>query len=396
MNFHSELTKFKAISFFSGMIFTLSFLTPFYLSKGLTAYQILLMQSVFLGVIMLLEIPSGAFSDLFGRKLTLSLAFLSFTIAWLMLFLAHDFVTLLPYQVAFAIGVSLKSGTYSAYIYELCHLGGTQIDYGQTMAQIDRMWLLAAALSAFSSSLLYHYGGFILVLCLTALCAALAFIFVVALKPLQDRSEKAAKPTFLAMFKRGVMELKSSRFIAIAALNAIIGAVFIGSFFHFNQLILKHSGFPVSLNGLFMGTVFLTSSFVMKRISGRRKWLDDTKKSLIAINLAMALIIVAILLLSKHLSVAPFLLIFLLSYHVRTMFSNKMLNESISDGSRATTLSYVSFVQSLGAMLLAPIYGKLYDGAGGLLYIVIIVVSMVAVNLFLLNQLSDRQSSTDQ
>ncbi len=389
MDYQKEISKFKVISFFSGMIFTLSFLTPFYLSKGLNAYQILLMQSVYLGTILLLEVPSGAFSDLFGRKTTLILSFLAFVIAWLLLFIAHDFFTFLPYQIVFALGISLKSGTYSAYIYELCHIDGTDINYGQIMASISRMKLLAAAISAFTSSVLYYYGGFRLVLILTIISAAISFVFVVLLKPIEENNQNNDKPKFYEVLKKGVIELKSSKLIIIAATNAVIGSVFINTFFHFNQLILKDSGFPVSLNGIFMGTVFLLSSFVMKKISEQLKLLNNTVKSLVGINILMLVVLVIIQLTAKSIVVSVFLMLLLLGNHIRIMFSNKMLNESISNDNRATTLSYVSLLQSLGAMLLAPIYGKLYDINGGLVYIVITIFSIVTINVFMVNTLTD-------
>ncbi len=391
MDYQKEISKFKMISFFSGMIFTLSFLTPFYLSKGLNAYQILLMQSVYLGAILLLEVPSGAFSDLFGRKITLILSFLAFVIAWLLLFIAQNFITLLPYQIVFALGISLKSGTYSAYIYELCHIDGTDINYGQTMASISRMQLLAAAISAFASSVLYYYGGFRLILILTIISAAVSFVFVVLLKPIEEKNKKDDKPKFYEVLKKGVIELKSSRLIIIAATNAVIGSVFINTFFHFNQLILKDSGFPVSMNGIFMGIVFLLSSFVMKKISEQLKLLDNTVKSLIGINILMLAVLVIIQFTAKSIVVSVFLMLLLLGNHIRVMFSNKMLNESISNDNRATTLSYVSLLQSLGAMLLAPIYGKLYDIKGGLVYIVIIIVFIVTINVFMVNTVSKQK-----
>ncbi len=393
MSYRRELAKFKFVSFFSGMIFTLAFLTPFFLSKGLNAYQILLMQSVYLGVILLFEVPSGIFSDLFGRKLTLVISFFAFAIAWLMLFIAQDFITLLPYQIVFAIGISLKSGTYSAYIYELCHIDDFEINYGQTMASINRLQFLASAISAFSSSILYFYGGFKLVLILTIICAIIAFVFVLLLKPIEEEKDQNDNKTkFIELLINGIKELKSSKIIVISALNAIVGSVFINTFFHFNQLILKDSGFPVSMNGVFMGVVFLISSFVMKKISGKPKILDNTVKSLVNINILILVVFSIILFTAKYVFVAIFLVMLFLVNHVRVMFSNKMLNECISNDNRATTLSYVSLLQSLGAMILAPVYGKIYDTTGGPNYIIMIILFIAGANIYLVRTISDRRS----
>ncbi len=60
MNYIVKLFKFKTKSFFSGMALTFLFFTPIYLSKGLNAYQIISMQFVYLGAILLI-LKDGSF-----------------------------------------------------------------------------------------------------------------------------------------------------------------------------------------------------------------------------------------------------------------------------------------------------------------------------------------------
>ncbi len=161
-------------------------------------------------------------------------------------------------------------------------------------------------------------------------------------------------------------------------------------------MILKNSGFPVALNGFFMGLTFLLSSFIMKKLSHKQKWLNNTAKSTIYINLLISIILLTIVLMSQNYFVALFLMLLLLTNHLRVLFSNKMLNESISNDNRATTLSYVSLIQSLAAMTLAPIYGKLYDMNGGLYYIIGIILLTLLLNIYLITTVSADLANLDK
>lgn len=378
----TEVSKFKMLSFFSGMVFTLSFLTPFYLSKGLDAYQILLMQSIYMGLIMILEVPSGAFSDRYGRKLTLSISFLSFVFAWIVLIFANEFYSLVLYQAFFALGISFKSGTYSAMIYEICNNDKENLNYGAVMTDINSMRMLSASVSAFLSSILYYLGGFDLVLTLTIISSMLAFLTVLLLNSQTSNNKKSKKKAYKRIIIDAFKELGLKKNVRLSVLNAVVGGVTINTFFHFNQLILKKSGVPVSLNGIFMGCVFLLSTLVMKKLSFKLKRRSDTNKLLLRTNIAISLTFLSLSILEKSYFAAFLLILLLMSNHIRVLFTNKLLNEAICGDNRATTLSYVSLVQSFGGMIIAPIYGKIYALDSGLLIIVsMIVIAIVICNI---------------
>ena len=57
--------------------FHLPVVVLFWQDLGLTMLEIMLLQSIFSIAMVLLEFPSGLFADMFGRKLTLTLAALS-------------------------------------------------------------------------------------------------------------------------------------------------------------------------------------------------------------------------------------------------------------------------------------------------------------------------------
>ena len=49
-------------------------IVPFFKSRGLNLENVYQLQAIFAGVVLVAEVPSGYFSDLMGRKMTLILA----------------------------------------------------------------------------------------------------------------------------------------------------------------------------------------------------------------------------------------------------------------------------------------------------------------------------------
>ena len=79
-----HLSKFYGIEFFRSFHFIGGVLVPFFLDWGqITFTQVLILQAWFMLWIMVLEIPSGAIADRFGRKLTVMLGLGSNIIALL-------------------------------------------------------------------------------------------------------------------------------------------------------------------------------------------------------------------------------------------------------------------------------------------------------------------------
>lgn len=77
------------------------------------------------------------------------------------------------------------------------------------------------------------------------------------------------------------------------------------------------------------------------------------------------------------------LLIIILN-HLRTPFAESILNNQLENQYRATALSYISLGRSLLGMIMAPIFGFIYDINNGKLIIAIVIILVLMVNVFIL------------
>jgi len=131
----------------------------FFQSKGLSMADIFLLQSIFGIAMLLFELPSGYFSDLFGRKITLVVSTVFHGIGFCILPFANDFETLVVMEIFLALAVSLFSGTDVAILYDSLNaigdrrahvkIMGRKIYYqqlGETFGALAGGWLILISL----------------------------------------------------------------------------------------------------------------------------------------------------------------------------------------------------------------------------------------------------------
>ncbi|MDP2932906.1 MAG: MFS transporter [bacterium] len=90
----------------------------FYKENGLSITQILLLQSFFSISMLLLEVPSGYFSDRFGRKTAIVVGLIGAFAGWVMYSLSYGFWGFLAAELVMGAGSSFISGADSALIYD--------------------------------------------------------------------------------------------------------------------------------------------------------------------------------------------------------------------------------------------------------------------------------------
>lgn len=70
----SNIWKFYLFDIFAAMIFAVPIIVLFWQDNGLSLTQVMILQSIFSLMIVILEIPTGYFADIYGRKNVLFLS----------------------------------------------------------------------------------------------------------------------------------------------------------------------------------------------------------------------------------------------------------------------------------------------------------------------------------
>lgn len=164
-----------AVSFFAWMpVFFL------YFSSYVSFNQVLSLAAIYYASVVVLEVPSGYFSDRIGRRPTLVIAATALTLAYVTFSVSTSFAGFAVAQILLATGLAFNSGTDTSFhLANLQALGKTH-EYGEREAKLGALVfamgaaaaLVGGALGSINLSFAYYASG---VAAAFALCVALAF-----------------------------------------------------------------------------------------------------------------------------------------------------------------------------------------------------------------------------
>lgn len=112
------LTRFSLYGFLKNLDFSEPFLILFYLSLGLNFFQIGILVSFLNICVNIMEIPSGALADIYGRKNAMMVSLSSYIIAFSAFAFSHGYWPLFIAVFFYAVGDAFRTGTHKAMIFD--------------------------------------------------------------------------------------------------------------------------------------------------------------------------------------------------------------------------------------------------------------------------------------
>lgn len=114
----SNIWKLYVSSVFKDMLFFVPILVPFLQSLGLSMQEVLLVEGAFSVAVLILEIPSGYFADVYGRKVSMVLGAFLFMLCVVVFSVADSFWGFVLAELLGGAGVSFYSGANEALLYD--------------------------------------------------------------------------------------------------------------------------------------------------------------------------------------------------------------------------------------------------------------------------------------
>jgi MFS family permease len=112
-----NLRLYPFYQFFQNLLFWMPVFF-LYFSSVLPIHEVLLLEGLYFLSVVILEVPSGYFSDRVGRRVTLLLSAAGWTTGSIIFFTTSTFVPFLIAQFLYAFGMAMKSGTDTSLLYE--------------------------------------------------------------------------------------------------------------------------------------------------------------------------------------------------------------------------------------------------------------------------------------
>jgi len=320
-----------------------------FLYQYISISQAVILSAVGLLITIVAEVPTGAFSDLFGKKLSLQIAFLLVAIGEFATAFSTDFSHFLITWSVMSLGYCFSSGTLEAFMYD--SLAEKNMD-SRYPSVVSKLMVITNASTAFASVL----GGYIYsfwpagIFILTGAMKVLGFAVCFFISEPQVDTQEYSLSAFVKQTRTGFKQLVRPHLIKISSLLLIYGSFMIVSYEILDDVAVVDWGYnEIQIGYLYAGLLFLSlpGGLIYTRV---RKLMSPLK-----IVFGAALILMLNYLFSPLITVSVWTTIFafrVLYSPLKESAISELLNTHTPSPIRATTLSTYQLLRRLPFVLL--------------------------------------------
>lgn len=336
----------------------------------------------------LLEIPTGAFADLFGKKKTLQIALFFGFVGSFIMFSAQNLNHLLISVFILAAGGALLSGTSDALIYDSLKELKEESKFATILSKIEKYNLVCLAIASFIGGFLYELNPGLPYLG-TAIAMFIAFLLAFFLTEPAVDTEKFSFKGYLSQSKKGFTELFQSK----NEVNWILRLIVIFSFATILTEVLDPAlaidfGFTEKGLGILYAVIPLITALGAHFYP---KFKDKYGKEVILGFIIVTFLVSAFISPWAGLILGGSTLIYRsMFYSVVNIMSSDTVNKLVESKYRATTLSTFTMLRKLPYVIFAYAIGVYMDVLSPSR--VVMVLSVVFFVAFLLVLLFKRKS----
>ena len=323
-----------------------------YFSGYLDLRSVIQLEAIYYISVVLLEVPSGYFSDVVGRKKTLLISAIFLFCACIFYLLANSFFTFVLGQICFAGWMAFKSGTNTVFHYESLKALNRDNEYGDREALISKwgMWaaaiaaLIGGALATFDLSFAYW---------LTLLGAIIAVATALQFKePSSAEKENEMAYSVGQQIKTTVayLKLKPLGWLFTYLILLYILAHVPYEFYQPYLKLLENKGVLMDIKAPFIsGLLYALAMFIGAFAAGRSMKLQRRfgLKALLIFSMLLMLLVVGMLGSVLHASMVLIILLRSVPNSLIKAPTNNIITPLIASGQRATFHSMISLVSRL-------------------------------------------------
>ncbi|HCC33954.1 MAG TPA: hypothetical protein DEQ28_08695 [Clostridiales bacterium] len=326
-------------------------------ANGLSYVQIGVTQSVFMGMTMLLDFPTGGLADKYGRRLNYAFGMLLYGLGYVAIFLSSSVA---GFATGFALagaGAAFASGSLTAWFCD--SVDDHRVAYSTFSRSSVVEGLVGPAcgvLASLASTLALNLPIF--------LSGAVAMVAsLVAVLWLRENYGGKGERSYLRVLREGVVEVAGSRVLRYLILSGLFMSLVFPTFMLYWVMILRDCGLPEALSGAIY-TILILSMSLGGIISNRLAKRADFRLVTVLSTLGWGVLFLGIALSrSLLLSILLFVGVEVL-YAIRSAAILTFENRVVSQRNRAVVFSFLGTVMAIFGLVANPIIGAVADGWG--------------------------------
>jgi len=372
----NNIRTYKIYSIFNNLLILGPIITLFYLAKGLSFFEIFLLTSVASVTTVIFEVPTGAVSDRFSRKFSLVIGSILCGISLLVFVYAPNFIYMVIAEVIFSIGITFRSGTEQAILYDSLKNNDLVHRYAQIEGKARSYAFYAQAVGSLLAGFLFEINmslPFFISVIFMFIAAIIACFFV---EPLINK--KTISENYISQVKESFKFTFSNKKVFSIILFSVTFMLFYRVGFNYFQPYMQSVGIKTRYFGLIFFFFNIVAGYASKHT---QEFINLTKpRSMMALCL---LLVVSFIMLGFIKLPIGIIFLFLQQFArgYRMPVFQKYINKHIPSDKRATILSIQSFSHAIVIAVCAPLFGLLLDKTDIYLSHLVIGVSMLSLVL---------------
>lgn len=354
-----NIILFYATDFCFNLVFLIPVWVTFY-TRYFSLSQISLISVASTACMLLLQIPTGVFADIFGRKTSMIIGSVIRTIGNLTIVFWHNPVSIIIGEIGYGIGTSFVSGANVALLYDSLKDAGREKEFYKIRTINQSITQGALIGSTFLAGYLFNLWNllpFLVTAVAIFLTGILSFFFS---ETLSINSLQFEKKTYREKTVNGVKEIfknKETTFISIFYI--LVGGITWSWQVFFNQILATNIGYDVVGKSWLFAIIRFVNVIIIIRLFHLEKYISK-RNVYFVYPILMILAAIPAIISSQIVGTA---LLFLLTFlpTLRLIVLDQYVNEQYESKYRATALSTLNMFVSIAQIVIVFLGGLLLD-----------------------------------
>ena len=332
-----NIWKFYVLSFVSSLWFSSAIFILYYQSFGLNYFQIGFLEMSIALFALFLEVPSGAFADLIGRKWTVMIGMVGLSAGMLALGLAAGFFSLLFACFILAIGASMISGADIALIYDSLKNIGREKEFLKIRSRCVLVFYSAITIAAAAGGYMFSIN-IRLPYYLSAVTFGITAFFMLSMQEPYIIKKRYNIARHIKQMKEGLRQLVRHEKLMWLTIMGICLGIFV-LFFHniVAQPYVLGLGFKVEHLAVVFAGIFLATGLIISQAPKIEKSLGEKKSFYAMVVLQFITFLLLASLAGKY--VVFIVLLQYVMWEFTDVLMQTYMHEHIKSSHRATVVS---------------------------------------------------------
>jgi MFS family permease len=352
----SNIKLFKPYVFLNRLELWLPIYILFLMDKGFSLTEIAVLDAVWYISTLIFEVPTGAVTDRYGKKISLLISALSQSASFFVLAFGKSFLLISVSYILWGFASAFETGTYSAFLYDSLKLLDREADYRKVIGRVTTLAILASALGSVSAGFLAGISLALPIIITASIALLLCPLILFFTEP--EILDEEKEPSYLLHIKESVIFIFNHRLVALLLLYMTIIGTAVWGLHIFYQPLLKFFEIPVENIGI-LYLFFRLSSAAGAHFSDPLAKVTGKATIFLIPSLFIGSVLCMGFFATPWVISFIFVIFFLSGFYSPIL--NDLLNRNLPSSKRATIISVGSILSCLTLSIVNPILGRIAD-----------------------------------